>query len=69
VIQKSLPQLVVHAQHFVNLGDVLVSPAGDEPALHKIGLFTNEPNVEHAMEYQRHRLRANLLLRLQQNVA
>ena len=39
----------VHAQYFIDPGDILVPPAGDEPALHKIGLFADEPNVEHVL--------------------
>ena len=49
----------VHAQHFIDPGDILVGPASSEPALHKIGLFADEPDVEHALEYQRHGGSAN----------
>ncbi len=39
----------VDLQHFIDLRRV-VSAASREPALHKVGLLTNETNVEHGAE-------------------
>jgi hypothetical protein len=51
----------VHLQNFIHFGDVLVAAARSEPSLHKVGLFPDEPDIKHGLEYQRDSPRANTL--------
>jgi hypothetical protein len=40
--------LRVRAQHFIDLRRVIPAPRG-QPAFHKVGLFADEPDIEHAL--------------------
>src|SRR6266404_8005926 len=42
----------VHPQHLVDLRRVIAA-ARRQPAFYKVGLFANEPDIEHGLEYQR----------------
>jgi hypothetical protein len=42
----------IYGEQFIYLGCV-VAATGREPAFHKVGLFTNEPDVEHGQERDR----------------
>ena len=48
----------IHPQDLVDLRCVIAAARG-QPAFHKVSLFTNEPDIEHGLEYQRDPASAN----------